>query len=49
MTIVWSGALAIILSRLQRTPYRVTRIRHDANEQIKRLGLYYMYIDDLPL
>ena len=49
MTIVWGGTLAILLSRLQRTPYRVTRIKHDVNAQIKRIGVYYMCIDDLPL
>ena len=49
MTIVWGGTLVILLNRLQRTPYRVTRIKHDVNAQIKRLGVYYMRIDNLPL
>ena len=48
-TEVWGGALAVLLARLQRTPYEVTRIKHDEAERIKRLGVYYMCIDDLPL
>ena len=50
MTIVWGGTLALLLARLKRKPpYEVTRIKHDAKAQIKRLGVYYMCIDDLPL
>ncbi len=49
MTIVWGGTLAVILAKLKRKPYKVTRIKHDVNERIKRLGVYYMCIDDLPL
>jgi hypothetical protein len=49
MTIVWGGTLAVFLMQLQRKPYTVTRIKHDVNAQIKRLGVYYMCIDDLPL
>ena len=47
--VVWGGTLAVILARLKRKPYEVTRIKHDAKAQIKRLGVYYMCIDDLPL
>jgi len=49
MTIVWGGTLALLLARLKRKPYEVIRIEHDAKAQIKRLGVYYMCIDDLPL
>ena len=49
MTIVWCGTLAVLLARLKRKPYEVTRIKHDEKERIKRLGVYYMCIDDLPL
>ena len=49
MTIVWGGTLAILLSKHQRPIYRVTHIKHDVNAQIKRIGVYYMCIDDLPL
>ena len=49
MTVVWYGTLALLLNQLQRKPFKVTRIRHDEAERIKRLGVYYMCIDDLPL
>lgn len=49
MTIVWGGTLALLLARLKKKPYEVIRIEHDAKAQIKRLGVYYMCIDDLPL
>ena len=49
MTIVWGGTLALLLAKLKRKPYEVTRIKHDVKAQIKRFGVYYMCIDDLPL
>ena len=49
ITVVWGGTLAVILAKLKRKTYEVTRIKHDEAERIKRLGIYYMYIDDLPL
>ena len=49
ITVVWGGTLAVILARLKRKPYEVTRIKHDEAERIKRLCVYYMCIDDLPL
>lgn len=49
ITVVWGGTLAVILARLKRKPYKVTRIKHDEAERSKRLGIYYMCIDDLPL
>ena len=48
-TIVWVGTLAILLARLKRKPYEVIHIKHDESKRIKRLGVYYMCIDDLPL
>ena len=48
MTIVWCGTMAVLLARLKRKPYEVTRIKHDETERIKRLGVYYMCIDDQP-
>ena len=47
--VVWGGTLAVILAKLKRKTYEVTRIKHDEAERIKRLGVYYMCIDDLPL
>lgn len=49
MTIVWGGTLAILLAKLKSKPYKVTHIKYDAKDQIRRLGVYYMCIDDLPL
>ena len=49
MTVIWGGTLAILLNRLRRNQFRVTRIRHDIDAQIKRIGVYYMCIDDLPI
>ena len=48
-TIVWSGTLAVLLARLQKKPFEVTNIKHDKNDQIKRIGVYYMCLDDLLL
>ena len=33
--------------KLQRKLYKITRIKRDVNEQIKRIGVYYMCIADL--
>ena len=49
MTIIWAGTLAVLLNRFRRSLFRLTRIEHDINAQIKRIGVYYMCIDDLPL
>jgi hypothetical protein len=49
MTIVWRETLALLLAKLKRKPYEVTRIKHDEKDRIKRLGVYYMCIDNLPL
>ena len=49
MTIVWYGTLVLLLNRLQSNPFKVIHIRHDKLERIKRLGVYYMCIDNLPL
>lgn len=49
VTIIWGGTLAIVLARLQKTPFEVTNIKRDKNDQIKRMGVYYMCLDDLPL
>ena len=49
ITVIGGGTLAVILAKLKRKPYEVTRIKHDEAERIKKLGVYYMRIDDLPL
>ena len=49
MTIVWGGTLAVLLSRVKKRPFRISRLRYSIEDQIKRIGVYYMCIDDLPL
>ena len=49
MTIIWGGTLAILLSRFRRKLFRVDMIRYSIEDQIKRIGVYYMCIDDLPI
>ncbi len=49
ITVIWCRTLALLLAKLKRKPYEVTHIKHDVKARIKRLGVYYMCIDDLPL
>lgn len=51
MIIVWGGFLALILSQLSHSSktYTVQKIHYSTDDQIKRIGVYYMCIDDLPL
>ena len=51
MIIVWGGFLALLLRQmnLQKTTYRIENTRYSTDEQVKRIGIYYMCIDDLPL
>ena len=49
MTVIWGGTLAILLARLRKKLFRVDKLRYNVDDQIKRIGVYYMCIDDLPL
>ena len=49
MTIIWGGTLAVLLNKLRRTTYKVVRENYSVEDQIKRIGVYFMCIDDLPL
>lgn len=49
MTIIWGGTLAILLSRFRKNLYKVDKLKYNVEDQIKRIGVYYMCIDDLPL
>ena len=49
MTIIWGGTLAILLSRLRKSLFQIDKIKYSVEDQIKRIGVYYMCIDDLPL
>ena len=37
---VWGGTLEALMAQLKRTPYKISHIKHDANEQLKRIGIY---------
>ena len=47
--VIWGGTLAILLSRFMRSLYKVEKVLFSETEQFKRVGVYYMCIDDLPL
>ncbi|MBR6210505.1 MAG: hypothetical protein IKQ81_05090 [Clostridiales bacterium] len=47
--VVWGGTLAILLNRFMRSLYKVEKVMFSEKEQFKRVGVYYMCIDDLPL
>ncbi len=51
MIVIWGGFLAIILNRVckQNKPYVLQKVHYSVDEQIKRIGVYYMCIDDLSL
>ena len=49
ITVIWGGTLVFLMAKLKRKPYEVTCIKQDEAERIKRFGVYYMCIDDLPL
>lgn len=49
MLIIWGGTLAVLLNRFWRSACRIERFKDDYHEVVKRYGVYYMCIDDLPL
>ena len=49
MTVIWGGTLAILLARLRKKLFQVDKLRYSVEDQYKRIGVYYMCIDDLPL
>ena len=49
MTIIWGGTLAVLLSRFSKSLFRISKIKFSEKDQFKRIGVYYMCIDDLPL
>lgn len=51
MIVIWGGFLAIMLDRIRRQnkPYTLQKVHYSVDEQIKRIGVYYMCIDDLSL
>ena len=51
MIIVWGVFLALLFSQINRpkSTYKIENTRYSIDEQVKRIGVYYMCIDDLPL
>lgn len=47
--VIWGGTLAVLLKKLWSSLYKAEKIAFSADEQFKRIGVYYMCIDDLPL
>ena len=47
--VIWLGSLAILLNKLWGTIFRPEKIICTFEETVKRCGVYYMCIDDLPL
>ena len=49
VSIIWAVPLAVLLRRLVSIPYNINNVPFNADAYIKRIGVYYMCIDDLPL
>ena len=49
MIIIWGGSLAFLLNRLRKTPYITEKYQFRLEDNIKRISVYYMCIDDLLL
>lgn len=49
MLVIWAGTLAVLLNKFWRLTCRIETFKDDYNEVVKRYGVYYMCIDDLPL
>ena len=49
MIVIWGGSLAVLLSQLRKSTFKIENIKIDPDKDITRIGVYYMCIDDLPL
>ena len=49
MIIIWGCSLAVLLNKLWKNLFRLERIKESCQETVKRYGVYYMCIEDLPL
>ena len=47
--VIWGGTLAILLNKFFKSLFKIDRVKFKEEEQYKRIGVYYMCIDDLPL
>ena len=49
VSVIWVAPLAVLLRRLVSIPYNINNIPYNTEAYVKRIGIYYMCIDDLPL
>ena len=49
MVVIWDGTLAVLLNQLRKSLFRTENIPFIYNDKIKRIGVYYMCLDDLLL
>ncbi len=49
VSVIWAVPLAVLLRRIVSVPYNINSIPYNAEAYVKRIGVYYMCIDDLPL
>lgn len=49
MVISWIGTAAVLINKLRCKLYRIENIRINTVNDITRIGVYYMCIDDLAL
>ena len=47
--VTWFGTLVVLLNKLWKTRFKAIREIYSVKDQIKRIGVYYMCLDDLPL
>ena len=46
MLVIWLSSLAVIINQLRRKYYKISKQIFKHEDQIKRIGVYYMCIDD---
>lgn len=49
MFVTWCGSLAFLLNQLWKSPFNTERYQFRLVDRIKRIGVYYMCMDDLLL
>lgn len=49
MIVIWGSSLAVLLSQLRKSTFKIENIKIDTDKAIIRIGVYYMCIDDLSL
>ncbi len=49
MTVTWCGSLAFLINQLRKSLFGTENIPFIYNDKIRRIGVYYMCLDDLLL